>query len=72
VRPDTSAAEAVKVAERSRQLVSETPLVVELPEGGERQLWVTASLGVAALDDKIHTPAHRKRAYGALTLDGAR
>ena len=58
VLPDTPAADAVKVAERVRQLVSGTPFALEAPHGGDTQLRVTASLGVAALDDKIRTREH--------------
>jgi len=54
--PETPASEALKVAERIRQQLAVTSFSITTPQGGEKPLFVTASLGVAALDDAIRTP----------------
>ena len=54
--PETPASEAVKVAERIRQQLAVTSFLITNPQGGEKPLFATASLGVAALDDTVRTP----------------
>jgi len=54
--PETQASEALKVAERIRQQLAITSFLTVTPQGGEKPLFVTASLGAAALDDAVRTP----------------
>jgi diguanylate cyclase (GGDEF)-like protein/PAS domain S-box-containing protein len=54
--PDTPDYEAIKVAERIRQLIAITPHSVVAGGGAPVQIFVTASLGLASLDDTHQTP----------------
>jgi diguanylate cyclase (GGDEF)-like protein len=54
IAPSMTAAQGQALAERIRCNVAETPFVISLPDGRERRLSLTISIGLASLPEHAH------------------